>query len=210
VLTKVGADGTVALSDLGSQVQNVIDQSQKYGQDVPENMRPAAQALIDQGQLLDANGQKITDINSIKFGESMQTSLDKLNDTLKELVQTLTGNGPNSVKGALETVGSTVVSPTIKPTIEMPDMPAMPAYGGAQAEGGDYWVTKPTLFLAGEAGPERASFGGGPASALVRSQSTPASGGVVTKQPIIVQVDGMKLLEVVATTATNNGVTRAA
>jgi transcriptional regulator with XRE-family HTH domain/DNA-binding transcriptional regulator YiaG len=210
VLTKVGADGTVALSDLGSQVQNVIDQSQKYGQDVPENMRPAAQALIDQGQLLDANGQKITDINSIKFGESMQTSLDKLNDTLKELVQTLTGNGPNSVKGALETVGSTVVSPTIKPTIEMPDMPAMPAYGGAQAEGGDYWVTKPTLFLAGEAGPERASFGGGPASALVRSQATPASGGVVTKQPIVVQVDGMKLLEVVATTATNNGVTRAA
>jgi hypothetical protein len=26
--------------------------------------------------------------------------------------------------------------------------------------GGDFWVTKPTLFLAGEAGPERATFGG--------------------------------------------------
>lgn len=30
-----------------------------------------------------------------------------------------------------------------------------------QAHGGDYWVTKPTLFLAGEAGPERATFSGG-------------------------------------------------
>lgn len=29
-----------------------------------------------------------------------------------------------------------------------------------QAHGGDYWVTKPTLFLAGEAGPERATFSG--------------------------------------------------
>lgn len=34
-------------------------------------------------------------------------------------------------------------------------------WGGAQADGGDYLVTKPTLFLAGEAGPERATFSGG-------------------------------------------------
>jgi len=31
-------------------------------------------------------------------------------------------------------------------------------FGGAQASGGDYLVTKPTMFLAGEAGPERATF----------------------------------------------------
>lgn len=31
-------------------------------------------------------------------------------------------------------------------------------YGGAQAEGGDYVVDKPTMFLAGEAGPERVTF----------------------------------------------------
>ena len=41
-------------------------------------------------------------------------------------------------------------------------------YGGAQASGGDYIVTKPTLFLAGEAGTERVTFapisGGGGAS----------------------------------------------
>lgn len=34
------------------------------------------------------------------------------------------------------------------------------AWGGAQAVGGDYIVTKPTLFMAGEAGPERATFSG--------------------------------------------------
>lgn len=34
------------------------------------------------------------------------------------------------------------------------------AWGGAQAKGGDYTVRRPTLFLAGEAGPERVHFGG--------------------------------------------------
>ena len=45
-----------------------------------------------------------------------------------------------------------------------------------QAEGGDWYVTRPTLFLAGEAGPERATFtplrGGG-------GQAAPAGAGVV-------------------------------
>lgn len=31
-------------------------------------------------------------------------------------------------------------------------------FGGMQAAGGDYWVTRPTWFMAGEAGPERATF----------------------------------------------------
>jgi len=31
-------------------------------------------------------------------------------------------------------------------------------FGGFQAEGGDYLVTKPTAFIAGESGPERATF----------------------------------------------------
>jgi len=33
-----------------------------------------------------------------------------------------------------------------------------PGWGGPQANGGDYMVNRPTLFLAGEAGPERATF----------------------------------------------------
>jgi hypothetical protein len=196
VLTKIGTDGTKSLSDLGTQVQSLIDQSQKYGVAVPENMKPAAQSLIDQGLLLDANGQKITDINQIKFGESMQTSLDSLNKTLQTLIDTLT-KGPNSVKGALDTIGNTTVSPTIAPKITMPTMPDFPTppaadWGGAQAAGGDYYVTRPTWFLAGEAGPERASFGGankGGGGPMVASlQDTHIS---------IVMPDGRTLAEVV-------------
>jgi hypothetical protein len=183
VLTTTGADGKLALSDLGTSVQNVIDQSMKYGQDVPENMKPAAQALIDQGLLLDANGNKITDINQIKFGESMQTSLETLNKTLKDLID------------SLHTLSGTTATPTIAPRYVPPsnapaDTPA-PAYGGAQAAGGDYYVTKPTYFLAGEAGPEAVSFGGANGTRGGRTAST---------VPIHVHVmmpDGRTLAEVV-------------
>ena len=124
VLTQVGADGTAALSGLGTQVQTLIDQSQQYGVQVPANMKPAAQALIDQGLLLDANGQKITDINQINFGETMQTSLDTLNQTLQTLIGTLTGNGPTSLLGSLNTIGGVVVNPKIQPVYDDSQIPA--------------------------------------------------------------------------------------
>src|SRR5262245_45360647 len=55
-------------------------------------------------------------------------------------------------------------------------LPPVPAY--PQAAGGDYLVSKPTLFLAGEAGPERATFrpGGG------------RGGGGDTSQTIVVSI----------------------
>ena len=54
-----------------------------------------------------------------------------------------------------------------------------------QADGGDWWVTKPTLFLAGEAGPERATF--------TPAGRGGASGG--TRQPIVIQIGSRTLWE---------------
>jgi hypothetical protein len=45
-----------------------------------------------------------------------------------------------------------------------------------QAGGGDWWITKPTLFVAGEAGPERATFT--PASQLQKMDAGSGGGGV--------------------------------
>lgn len=72
--------------------------------------------------------------------------------------------------------------------------------GGAipQAEGGDWMVTRPTLFLAGEAGPERATF--------TPNGAAPASGPVQVTSHIY--LDGIKVLEAVATSASRNGLVR--
>lgn len=60
-------------------------------------------------------------------------------------------------------------------------------FGGGQATGGDYMVTRPTLFLAGEAGPERATF-----------SPMGSSGGGGGAQVIQLVVSGRVLAEVVA------------
>ena len=98
----IGADGSKSLSGLGQSIQGVIEDSIKYGVDIPENMKPVAQALIDQGDLTDANGKKITDVSQLKFGESLQTSLDNLNTTLKNLIDKLVG--ANGLSAAINAV----------------------------------------------------------------------------------------------------------
>lgn len=47
------------------------------------------------------------------------------------------------------------------------------AWGGAQANGGNYFVKRPTMFLAGEAGPEHASFTPMASAAAAKRKPTP-------------------------------------
>ena len=54
-----------------------------------------------------------------------------------------------------------------------------------QALGGDYWVTRPTLFLAGEAGPERATF---------TPQGSSAPGGKVVQLHVHVHAEGANFI----------------
>lgn len=104
-LFTIGSDGSKSLSGLGQAVQGDIEAAIKAGVAIPANLKPAAQALFDQGDLVDSNGQKITDFNKIAFGEDMQTSLDNLNDTLKKLIDFMTNTDPTKgLTGAINAV----------------------------------------------------------------------------------------------------------
>jgi hypothetical protein len=89
-------------SDSGLQktINDLVNQSIKFGTTIPENMKPWIQKLIDSGKLIGENGEAITDIDKLHFGETMQTTLDRLNDTLKELVDTLKIALPDAVHQA--------------------------------------------------------------------------------------------------------------
>lgn len=66
----------------------------------------------------------------------------------------------------------------------------VPAFGGAQATGGDYMVDRPTMFLAGEAGPEQATFTPSGAGSGIGGGSS--SGGVtIGSLSVNVQVSGV-------------------
>lgn len=90
-LFSVGSDGSKSLDDLGKAVQGDIEAAIQAGTQIPANLKPIAQALIDQGDLIDGNGKKITDISQLSFGNTMQTDLENLNTTLTNLILKLTG-----------------------------------------------------------------------------------------------------------------------
>jgi hypothetical protein len=100
---KGGISAGDALSVTKGKIIDLVQQSMKFGTEIPENMRPWIQNLIDTGELVDIDGQKITDIGKLKFGETLQTSIDHLTDAIKLLIEQF-----NKVPEAVDRIPKTV------------------------------------------------------------------------------------------------------
>jgi hypothetical protein len=143
-------------------------------------LHDAEKAAKDLGIPLDANTQMLID-QSKELGiwkeegkSATDLMVDAMNDLVKEVKDlvdalgrihdvnfTVTGHyNPADIPGS----GNREPEPN-------PGIEPIP-----QAGGGDWWITKPTLFVAGEAGPERATFT--PASQLQKMDAGSGGGGV--------------------------------
>jgi len=123
--------------------------------------------------------------------ELVLDSMQKLVDKVTELVNALNGI-PNITRSV------TIVDPSTGepqrgggPAIVLPPNP-FTTTPQPQALGGDYMVTRPTLFLAGEAGAERATFSG-----ANPARTATSSGGNTISLTIPVVLDGRELTRVV-------------
>jgi hypothetical protein len=83
-----GVSSADALDLMKGKISDLVNQSVRFGTEIPANMKPWVEQLIASGKLVDDDGKKITDIGKLKFGETLQTSLQNLNDTLKTLIET--------------------------------------------------------------------------------------------------------------------------
>ena len=99
-----GVDLGTALDLAKDKVQGVITASVQMGTEIPASMQPIAEQLIAQGQLLDASGKKITDINQLDFGTSMTEGIQILVLSMNQLVETLGGEVPAAAKQFAEGV----------------------------------------------------------------------------------------------------------
>jgi len=149
-------DDTMKL--LGTDIQGILGQTGTAGADVWNGFLAAT------GQISPAAEQQFVDI------ESDYNTVQKM---LAAGIDTTV-----VVKWLVEETYAQNNSPTIAPSsVPAPAVPAArsaPNGSGsiyAQAAGGDYMVNQPTLFLAGEAGPERATFtpqgGGGAGGGII-------------------------------------------
>jgi hypothetical protein len=110
LLLRGGATMGTILYGMKEEISTVVQNAMKFGTELPENMRPWIDELMKAGLLVDAQGQALTDITNLKFGETMQTTFQRVADSIQELVDLLKGPLTN----ALDTVGTKVVKPRVE------------------------------------------------------------------------------------------------
>lgn len=109
VLINNGADATAVLQGMADEISVLVQNSQKFGTTIPENMRPLIEQLIANGWLVDANGQKIKDLAGIQWGEPVKTQAEIIAESIQNLINKLDEliNGPKGLK----TIPNTIPDP---------------------------------------------------------------------------------------------------
>ena len=162
-LKSAGADVGGVLLGMSDKIGKLVQDSVQFGTAIPDNMQPLIQNLIDAGKLTDASGKAIKDIGGIKFEESpVSKGFDTLAQSIDRLVSTLTNTLPRALDNLPDETNLDVninYNENGRPSglaDPLRDVDVTP-----MADGGMGRVTRPTLFLAGEAGAEDFAFSGG-------------------------------------------------
>lgn len=153
VLIGAGVEITAVNQNMSEAINAYLQTAMRLGQEVPSAFRPILQKMLEQGTLTDEAGNAITDLEGagIHFSETMTEGFDKVVKKLDELIEKL---GIASIQlGALPAVPSSLIADTSG--LLQSDLAPI-----TMAAGGGGRVTQPTLFLAGERGPEDVAFSG--------------------------------------------------
>lgn len=147
----VGATDNVNLviEKMSGNINEFINRARSTGAEVPESMRPVIEKMIQQGRLLDENGNKFENLEStgLTFSQSMTQGFDRIVKKFDELISKLTNDFPNAINN--------MPSPR---TVHIPvqydylnEGPRAPELPGAAAGG---IFERPTFRVIGESGPE--------------------------------------------------------
>jgi len=89
LMAMAGGDVGTILDGMAPAINRLVQDSIKFGTTIPENMRPWIQNLIDAGRLTDAAGNKITSLDQIKFGPSIETQFETIQESIKLVVKAI-------------------------------------------------------------------------------------------------------------------------
>jgi hypothetical protein len=95
-------DTDTALTVMKKPINDLVNESIKFGVDIPANMQPWVDQLEKTGQLTDENGNQLTDISKIKFSAPIETQFQLLIDKISKLIDTITG--PSGLNAAINSV----------------------------------------------------------------------------------------------------------
>jgi hypothetical protein len=139
-LQRGGANLNDLLGDAGLQkkLNDLVLSSKKFGTEIPANMKTTLETLASMGDLFDENGNKmsVADVDGMKWGADLQTTLDSLNDTLKTLIEALGIKLPSATKATADAWHKNLDD------LQVPD-PNTPGYGGKMPKAGGGDATTP-------------------------------------------------------------------
>ena len=164
VLTSAGLSVDTVLGKMGGSIQDFVTQSLRTGTEIPIAMKPMLQAMVESGSLLDANGNAITNLedSGVSFAMTMSEGFQSLLKSVDKLTQAI-ARGLGVALESLPTETNLDVNINYNEN-NRPGGIADPLRDinlTPMADGGIGRVTRPTLFLAGEAGAEDFAFSGG-------------------------------------------------
>ncbi|MGE3404591.1 MAG: hypothetical protein AB7K63_18525 [Vicinamibacterales bacterium] len=87
-LKDAGADVGGVLYGMRDEISELVVDARKFGTEIPSNMRPLIEELARSGNLIDENGDKITDLGALKFRDasaSAQAQVEAMIAKLREL-----------------------------------------------------------------------------------------------------------------------------
>jgi len=116
LLQRGGASMGTILHGMREEISALVNQSLEFGTTLPANMQPWIEELFRTKQLVDENGEALTDITHLKFGEDLQTTFQRVADSIQELIDMLKG----PLSSALDTIGSKVVKPRVEVDVTTP------------------------------------------------------------------------------------------
>lgn len=76
------------LSRMSGQISVAVQQALRFGTEVTVSMRPYIEELARTGQLLDENGEAITDLSALRWGPAVQTQADLVREAIEKLNET--------------------------------------------------------------------------------------------------------------------------
>lgn len=101
VLTAAGIDHLAIVNRMSDAVNTFVQQSVAMGIEVPAAMRPMLQSFVDQGKLLDANGNVITNLedSGVHFAETMTEGFAKVVTAIEKLAKAISGTLGTALDG---------------------------------------------------------------------------------------------------------------
>lgn len=86
LMAKAGGDVGGILVGMKDEIGTLVAKSIALGTTIPANMKPWIDELARTHQLVDENGNEITDLSKIKFGDPVKTEFEKISSAILELI----------------------------------------------------------------------------------------------------------------------------